>query len=94
MLAPDVVLRADQAGVRMGAPAEVMRAAAVASTFSGRARAARSALLSWIPGAVWAQRGEPRMVFSFRIADGKITRIDMIADPGRIGELDIDVLRA
>ena len=34
------------------------------------------------------------MVFSFRIDDGTITGIDMIADPERIGELDIDVLRA
>src|SRR5258708_4853160 len=94
MRARDVVPRADQAGVRRGAPAEVMRAAAVASTFSGRARAARSALLSWIPGAVWAQRGEPRMVFSFRISAGKITRIHIIADPGRLGVLDFDVLRS
>ncbi len=94
LLDPDVVLRADHAGVRMGAPAEVMGVAAVAGTFSGRALAVRPALLSSIPGAVWVQGGEPRMVFSFRINDGKITGIDMIADPERIGELDIDVLRA
>jgi len=78
----------------MGAPAEVMGVAAVAGTFSGRALAVRPALLNSIPGAVWVQGGEPRMVFSFRINDGKITGIDMIADPERIGELDIDVLRA
>jgi hypothetical protein len=29
------------------------------------------------------------MVFSFTIVDRKITGIDMIADPDRIGELDI-----
>jgi RNA polymerase sigma-70 factor (ECF subfamily) len=89
LLDPDVVLRADQAVVRMGAPAEVAGPAAVAATFSGRARAARTALLSGIPGAVWTQRGEPRMVFSFTIAGGKIIGIDMTADPDRIGELDI-----
>jgi len=94
LLDPDVVLRADHAGVRMGASAEVMGVAAVAGTFSGRALAVRPALLSGIPGAVWVQGGEPRMVFSFRIDDGQITGIDMIADPERIGELDIDVLRA
>ena len=89
LLDPDVVVRADQSVVRMGAPAEVAGAAAVAGTFSGRARAARPALISGIPGAVWTDRGEPRMVFSFTIAAGKIAGIDMIADPDRIGELDI-----
>jgi RNA polymerase sigma-70 factor (ECF subfamily) len=89
LLDPDVVLRADQAVVQMGAPAEVAGAAAVAGTFAGRARATRTALLGGIPGAVWTQRGEPLMVFSFTIAGGKITGIDMIAEPDRIGELDI-----
>jgi len=89
LLDPDVVLRADQAVVQMGAPAEVAGATAVAGTFAGRARATRTALLSGNPGAVWTQRGEPLMVFSFTIAGGKITGIDMIAEPDRIGELDI-----
>ena len=89
LLDPDVVLRGDQSVVRMGSPAKVAGAAAVAGTFSGRAKAVRAAVLSGIPGAVWTHRGEPRMVFSFTIADGKITGIDMIADPDRIGELDI-----
>jgi hypothetical protein len=73
----------------MGAPAEVAGAAAVAGTFSGRARATRLALLGGIPGAVWTERGEPRMVFCFTIVDGTIVGIEMIADPDRIGEMDI-----
>ena len=89
LLDPDVVLRADQSVVRMGAPAEVAGAEAVAGTFSGRARAVRAAVLRGIPGAVWMQRGELRMALSFTIADGKITEIDMIADPERIGQLEI-----
>lgn len=36
--------------------------------------------------------GATRVVFGFTIADGKITGIDMVTDPGRIGELMIDVL--
>lgn len=36
--------------------------------------------------------GATRVVFGFTIADGKITGIDMVADPGRIGELTIDML--
>src|SRR5229473_1666272 len=85
----DEALLADSVGlallVVLGTPAEVMGVAAVAGTFSGRALAVRPALLNSIPGAVWVQGGEPRMVFSFRIDDGKITGIDMTADPERIG---------
>ena len=77
LLDPDVVLRTDAAGVRMGSPAELVGATAVAGTFSGRARAARAALLDGAPGLVWSQRGEPRMLFGFTIADGKITGIEL-----------------
>jgi RNA polymerase sigma-70 factor, ECF subfamily len=45
LLDPSVVLRADAAAVATGATAEVHGAAAVAATFSGRARAARPALV-------------------------------------------------
>jgi RNA polymerase sigma factor (sigma-70 family) len=92
LLDPDVVLRADGAVVRMGGSAEVVGATAVASTFSGRARAARAALLDGVPGAVWGQGGATRVVFGFTIADGKITGIEMVADPERISELTIDML--
>jgi hypothetical protein len=92
LLDPDVVLRTDAAGVRMGSPPELVGAAAVAGTFYGRARAARTALLDGIPGLVWSQRGEPRMLFGFAIADGKITGIEMIADPGRISACAVVVL--
>src|SRR6516225_1425889 len=46
LLDPEVVLRADAAAVRSGAPGEVHGAAEVAGTFSGRARAARPALVN------------------------------------------------
>jgi RNA polymerase sigma factor (sigma-70 family) len=93
LLDPDVVLHADDNVVRMGGgPARLAGAAAVATTFSGRARAARAALLDGVPGAVWVRGGATRVVFGFTIADGKITWIDMVADPERIGELTIDVL--
>jgi RNA polymerase sigma-70 factor (ECF subfamily) len=91
LLDPEVVLRADAAGVRMGAPAEVRGGPAVAETFSGRAQAARSALINGEPGVVWAVDGRPRVVFAFTIMDGDIVAIDMIADPARLGVLDIEV---
>ena len=92
LLDPEVVLRADAAAVRSGAPGEVHGAAEVAGTFSGRARAARPALVNGSAGLVWAQRGEPRMVFGFTIGGGKIAAIDLLADPERIRRLDLVVL--
>jgi RNA polymerase sigma-70 factor (ECF subfamily) len=93
MLDPEVVLRADAAAVRAGAPGEVHGAAEVAGTFSGRARAVRPALVNGACGAVWLQRGQPRMVFGFTISGGKIAAIEMLADPERIRQLDLVVLR-
>ena len=92
LLDPDVVVRADPAAVLAGASEEVRGAPAVADTFSGRARAARPALVEGAPGLVWMQRGRAQMVFGFTIANGKVVRIDLIADPERIGELDLTVL--
>jgi hypothetical protein len=92
LLDPDVVLRADPAAVQTGATEAVRGAIAVANTFSGRARVARSALVNGAPGAVWAPGGRPRVVFHFRIEGGKITRIDLLADPRRLGELDLVIL--
>ena len=92
LLDPEVVLRADAAAVRAGAPGEVHGAAEVAGAFSGRARAARPALVNGAAGLVWAQRGEPRMVFGFTISGGKIAAIDLLADPERIRQLDLVVL--
>ena len=89
LLDPDVVLRADHAGVEMGADEEVLGAAAVAETFAGRARAAQPALIDGAVGLVWAQGGVPRVVFALTIAAGKIAAIELVADPERIGALDI-----
>ena len=92
VLDPDVVVRADPAAVLTGASEEVRGAPAVADTFSGRARAARPALVEGTPGLVWMQHGRPQMVFDFTIANGKVVKIDLIADPERISELDLTVL--
>ncbi|HTD78202.1 MAG TPA: sigma-70 family RNA polymerase sigma factor [Chloroflexota bacterium] len=92
LLDPNVVLRADGAVVRTGASAEVRGATAVAETFLGRARAAQLALVNGAAGAVWAQGGRPRVVFGFSIVRGKIVEIEMIADPERLGQLDIVLL--
>jgi hypothetical protein len=89
LLDPDVVLRADRAAVSAGASREVRGAAAVADTFSGRARFARPALVNGAAGAVWAPGGRPRVVFAFTISGGKIVEIDILADPARLRQLDL-----
>ena len=94
LLDPEVVLRADAAAVQMGTPGELHGARAVAEMFSGRARAARPALVDGAVGLVWMQRGRPQVVFGFTVADGTVVRIELVADPARIGELDITVLDA
>ena len=92
LLHPDAVLRADAAAVRAGASEQVVGAAAVAETFSGRAKVARNALVDGAAGAVWTVGGKPRVVFAFTITDGKIAAIDLLADPERLGRLDLVVL--
>jgi len=92
LLDPDVVLRADPTAVRVGAAAEVRGPAAVAGTFSGRARIAQPALVDGAAGAVWAPGGQPRVVFDFTIVGGKIVAIDLIADPASLDELDLAIL--
>ena len=94
LLDPDVVLCADPAAVQMGTPEELRGARAVAEMFSGRARAARPALVDGAVGLVWMQRGRPQMVFGFTIAEGTVVQIELVADPGRIEELDLTVLDA
>jgi RNA polymerase sigma-70 factor (ECF subfamily) len=92
VLDPDVVLRADRAAVAAGAPRKVRGAEEVAGTFAGRARAAQLALIDGAAGLVWAQRGQPRVAFGFTIANGRITQIELVADPERLRQLDLRIV--
>jgi RNA polymerase sigma-70 factor (ECF subfamily) len=92
VLDPDVVVRADDAAVEMGASKEVRGAKAVAETFAGRARAARPALVDGVAGLVWAQKGQPRVVFGFTVAREKIVQIDLIGEPERLRTMDVVIL--
>jgi RNA polymerase sigma-70 factor (ECF subfamily) len=89
LLAPDVVLEADAAAVRMGAVTDVRGADAVAKTFSGRARAAEVALVGGEAGLVWAAGGVPRVAFRMTIRGGKIAAIAMIADVESLRSLGV-----
>jgi RNA polymerase sigma factor (sigma-70 family) len=92
LLAPDVVLRSDRAAADMGSPEEVRGAANVVGIFAGRARVAKPALIDGAVGAVWAPGGKPRVVFGFTITGGKIVGIEILADPERLGLLDLAIL--
>jgi len=92
LLDPEVVLRADEATVRMGAAAEVLGASAVAQTFSGRARTAQPVLVDGEAGAMWAVDGRPRVVFGFTITNGRIVGIEMMSDPAILRGLDLETL--
>ena len=92
LLDPDVVLRADAEAVRTGATG-AHGADDVAKTFSGRvARAARIATVDGAAGLVWAPGGETRVVFGFTVLDDRITSIDVLADPGRLHRLELELL--
>jgi RNA polymerase sigma-70 factor (ECF subfamily) len=103
LLAPDVVLTADAAAVEAaraapGAPqiAERLQGReAVAATFLGRARGARSALLDgFVVGAAWAPGGKARTLFVFTLEETTeaIASIDVMSDPEEIAQLDVQLL--
>src|SRR5829696_5014637 len=95
ILDPDVVIRADRAAVGRGGSREVHGARAVARgalAFSARARFAQPALVNGAVGVVVAPLGRLFVVLDLKERDGKITDIDVIADPERLRQLDLGVL--
>ena len=89
LLDPDVVLRTDGAPLLTSTPRETVGASAVADTFAGRARAAQPALIDGVPGLVWASGGQPKVVFAFTVRGQRVIGIEMLAEPGRLAELDV-----
>ena len=102
LLDPAVVLTADRVAVAgslarraQGAPAlsaEMPGPDAVATVFSGRAAAARLALIDGAPGAVVRIGGELRVVFLFTVEEELVRAIEIVADPDRLRTLDIVTL--
>ena len=76
----------------MGAAAELRGAGAVAENFSGRARAAQPAVVAGLPGLAWAAGGRTRVAIAFTFDGDAITRIDLVADPETLLELDVVLL--
>lgn len=91
LLDPEVVLRADEAGLAIGAWSGIQGAQDMARRFTG-VRGARAALMHGAVGAVWAPGGKPRVAFIFTIVHDKIVAIDLVADPARLAQLDPVIL--
>jgi len=92
LLAPDVVLRADPAAQRMGAPSEVRGARVTAAFFKGRALGAEPAVVADGIGLIVAPGGRLRIVVRLTIAEGKIARIDAIAEAKHLDRIKLAVL--
>jgi RNA polymerase sigma factor (sigma-70 family) len=92
LLDPDVVVRADRTAVQLGVKPEVRGAGAVAGHFSRRARGLQPAVVDGTAAAAWAPGGRLRVLVTFTVTRGAVTGIDLVADPDRLGDLDVTVL--
>ncbi|MFB6725081.1 RNA polymerase sigma factor SigJ [Kribbella sp. NPDC056345] len=95
LLDPDVVLRADAGDGESGAAvSKVVRGALAvveqALMFSRLAPHTELALINGVPGAVTVVDGRVQGVMAFTITDGKITELNILADPDRLAELTVE----
>jgi RNA polymerase sigma factor (sigma-70 family) len=93
VLDPDVVLRADTGALPGGGSRVFRGASAVAEQAVAFARRygvfARPGLVHGTPGIVAVEHGRAHSVLGFTIRRGKITEIDVLADPARLRQLDV-----
>jgi RNA polymerase sigma-70 factor (ECF subfamily) len=91
VLDPDLVVRADMPG----APREIRGAAVWAKgavAYGHLAQLTRPALVDGAIGVVVAPRGKLVRALRFTIANGRITELEVIGDPARLGELDVSIV--
>jgi RNA polymerase sigma factor (sigma-70 family) len=97
ILDPEVIFRADEQAVQMGAAriglsSETCGADAVVNFFKGRAQGARLAVVDGVAAAVWAPGGRPRAVFNFKIAGERIVEINLVADADALGRMSVEIV--
>jgi ketosteroid isomerase-like protein len=96
VLDPDVALRSDGGVARPDLISLVRGAQAVAGqamTFRRFADTSTRVLVNGIPGAVvWTPDGSPFAVVAVTVKGGRIVAIDILADPDRLGQLDLSVV--
>jgi RNA polymerase sigma-70 factor (ECF subfamily) len=93
ILDPDLVVRTDL--TPSGALAEVRGAAIWAKqavAFGHMAQVVRPALVNGGIGLVMAPRGRLSRALTFKIANGRITEIEVIGDSARLGDLDVSIV--
>ncbi|MFI6055839.1 sigma-70 family RNA polymerase sigma factor [Streptomyces violascens] len=95
VLDPDVVARSDGGELRPGGILRGAEAVANGALFGARlAEFTILALVNGSPGLVSLTEGRPLSVMAFTIAEGRISTIDILADPDRLGRIDLTVLTA
>ncbi|SPM35958.1 RNA polymerase ECF-subfamily protein sigma factor, partial [Mycobacterium rhizamassiliense] len=93
VLDPDVVLRGD-----IGASAGLVRAegaaavAKLARGYAGPEREVRAATVNGAAGAVVFLAGGAVAIMAFVVRDGRVAAIDVLADPARIGRIDVSAV--
>jgi RNA polymerase sigma factor (sigma-70 family) len=95
VLDADVTLRADAAVSPSGRPAALQGAQAVAGgavAAGGRAGQSWLALVNGAVGVVFAPAGRLEVVLALTVAGGRVTAMDVIADPDRLRGVELALL--
>ncbi|QNA76926.1 sigma-70 family RNA polymerase sigma factor [Streptomyces sp. So13.3] len=97
VLHPDVLMRADigtasEAGKVSRLIRGAREVAQQAVTFAAYAPYARPALINGAPGIVTVPDGQLFSVMGFNVANGKVTEINLLADPDRLAKLEWELL--
>jgi len=93
VLDPEVVLRSDGGASRPGLTSFVRGSQSVAQqamSFRRFAETSTRILANGIPaGVAWAPDGSPFAVVALTVRGGRVVHIDVLADPVRLGQLDL-----
>jgi RNA polymerase sigma-70 factor (ECF subfamily) len=99
LLDPQVVLHADEVAIETaratkwaeGLARETRGAGPVATLLNKRAKGVKLGMIEGEPGAVFAAGDVPLGVWRFEIRDGRIVQIELLLDPARLKQLEIEV---
>ncbi len=92
VLDPDLIVRVDAAAAASGQPVEVRGArlwATSAVTFAARMQQAEIALVDGTVGIVFAPGGKLSRVLSITIEHGRVSALDIIANPARLEQVEL-----
>jgi len=93
-LDPQVVMRGDEAAVKLGGPRRMIGSHTVAKAFHGRAQAARFILADGAPAILVAPNGHLLLVLGVTFRDGKIAAIEAIADSDRLTGMNFTLVES